>query len=551
MNLAELVVKCLEIEGVTHVFAVPGEENAHMMFALEKSSIEVVVTRHEQGAGFMAEAYGRLIGTPAVALATLGPGASNLLTPVADANMDHAPLIAITGQGATTRLHKTSHQIIDVERLFEPVTKWVQSIRNPQSAPEIMRKAMRLARAEKPGAVVIELPEDVAALDADGFTPLKPERFRRPVARQHEITEFLERLAKARSPLIIAGNGTIRNRASEALRRIAAATGIGVVSTFMGKGAVDIDSDTCLYTIGLGQKDYILEAIDASDLIICIGYDLAEYPPARWNPNCRTDVVHIDFAAAEIDANYQPKLELIGDIGDILTAISHGLEAQQQRPTYDLAKQRAVRAKMHDDIVRHENDDAVGAIKPQKAIADLRAALGPNDVLLSGVGAHKMWVARYYHCHAPNTCLIPNGYCSMGSALPGAIGARIALPDSKIVALVGDGDLLMNVQEMETAARLRSDITVMVWVDDAYGLIAWKQQDEFGSHTDLSFGNPDWSLLARSFGWWHQHVEDSKNLRSAIDAALNQRGPSMVTLPIDYRENAKLSARLGALEVRG
>ena len=549
MNVAELLVACLEREGVTHVFALPGEENADVMFALEASDIEVVMTRHEQGAGFMAEVYGRLKGTPAVALATLGPGASNLLTPIADANMDHAPLVAITGQGSTRRLHKESHQIIDVERMFEPVTKWSHSIRHVASVPEVMRKAIRLARSEKPGAVVVELPEDLAALDTDA-KPLEPLRFKRPTATAETIDSFVARLQSAERPLIIAGNGAVRTRASRALRDFVAQTGIGVVSTFMGKGAVDCELSECLFSIGLSQRDYIVEAIEDADLIICVGYDLVEYPPARWNPGCSTDVVHIDFDPAEIDEDYQPCLELVGDIAETFETVV-GEMAKLDFPRHQIASQLAVRKRMLDELAAEKDDASEGALKPQKVLWDIRAALAPNDILISGVGAHKMWVARYYHCREPNTCLIPNGYCSMGGALPGAIGAKLAKPNNRVVVVAGDGDFLMNVQEMETAQRLGSDITVIVWVDDAYGLIAWKQEDEFGRHTPLGFGNPDWASLAKSFGWWHAHVTKSVNLKSTLESALAFQGPSLLTLPIDYRENAKLSERLGRLEVRG
>lgn len=549
MNGAELLVACLEKEGISFAFGVPGEENADLMFALENSSITFINTRHEQGAAFMAEFYGRLTGEPALCIATLGPGATNLLTAVADANMDRAPLIAIAGQGAVRRLHKESHQIINIEDLFQPITKWSIAVRDGESIPELVRKAVRLARSEKPGAVLLELPEDIAHTQLDESEPLRVKRFKRPLPDPVTTNEVFDRLKNAKQPIIIAGNGAIRTRASRELRRLCDLTGIGVMSTFMGKGAVDKDADYCLFTIGLTQKDIIINALEESDLILTIGYDMVEYPPEIWNPGCNTDVVHIDFYPAEIDKNYQPAIELVGDIAGGLRTLSEKF-IQSGIPDYDLKIQNSVRTAMLDDFAEHAKDDTQDAIRPQKVIWDVRDALGPNDVLMSGVGAHKLWVARYYHCHEPNTCLIPNGFCSMGAVLPGAIGASIAQPDINIVAIVGDGDFLMNVQEMETAKRLESNITMLIWEDFGYGLIEWKQQQEFGKHTDLSFNNPDWNKLASAFGWNGRYVNRSTDLSEALKESITHKGPSMIVVPIDYRENDKLIEKLGKVTMR-
>ncbi|MEL6289328.1 MAG: acetolactate synthase large subunit [Pseudomonadota bacterium] len=548
MKASDLLVQCLEREGVDTVFALPGEENADVTFSLEKSSIRVVLTRHEQGAGFMANAWGRLKGTPAICLATLGPGATNLVTPVAEGNMDHAPIIALTGQGATSRLHKESHQIINVEDMFLPVTKWAASVRTPQSIPELVRKAVRVARAEKPGAVLLELPEDIAGMDVDS-APLTPHRFFRPTADASIIADAAERIAAARAPLIIAGNGAIRTRASRALRVLCDQTGIGVLSTFMGKGAVDKDAPYCLYTIGLSQKDIVHRAVEEADLVITVGYDMVEYPPQLWNVRGEQNLVHLDFYPAEIDAHYQPACEVVGDIAGSLELLTDAL-AKRDDLGFDFSVQRAVRDEMAGELARHADDTGEAPVRPQKAVADLRAALGPDDILLSGVGAHKMWIARHYHCHSPNTCLIPNGFCSMGGAFPGAIGAKLAMPDRKVVAVCGDGDFLMNVQEMETARRLDLDLVVLVWVDGGYGLIAWKQENEEGRHTPLSFGNPDWNGLAASFGWHGHAVTQAEELLPTLRKALDEAGPSLVSLPIDYRENRLLTERLGHIDMR-
>ena len=325
MKTSDLLVRCLEREGIEYVFGVPGEENADFMLSLEDSSIQFILTRHEQGAAFMAEAYGRLTGNPAVCLGTLGPGATNLLTGVADANMDRAPLICITGQGATSRQHKESHQIMNVVDMYEPVTKWSQTITDPDAVPEIVRKAVRVARREKPGAVLIELPENLAKRDA-ATDPIEPRRFRRPVPDDKIVDRAYELLRTARSPVIIAGNGAIRRRASHQLRQLCERTGIGVMSTFMGKGAVDMDAPYSLFTIGLGQRDYVVDALEAADVVITLGYDMVEYPPSRWNAGGdRCAVIHIDFEPAEIDRDYHPDVEVVGDLAHCLWMLNKRL----------------------------------------------------------------------------------------------------------------------------------------------------------------------------------------------------------------------------------
>ena len=546
MKASDLFVRCLEKEGIEYVFGVPGEENADFMISLEQSaSVRFILTRHEQGAAFMAEIYGRLTGTPAGCLGTLGPGATNLITGVADSNMDRAPMIVLTGQGSTERLHKESHQIMDVVHMFEPVTKWTTSVRHANTIPEIVRKAMRLARTEKPGAVHIELPEDIAKLETSA-TPMAPKRFRRSVPDDKIVDKAFALIRGARKPVIIAGNGTIRRRASKQLRMLCDTTGFGVISTFMAKGCVDMDAEYCLYTIGLGSKDRVSLAVDDADLVITLGFDMVEYQPRLWNPDGTKRIVHADFLPAEIDQHYHPDVELIGDLAHTLWMLNKRFDAAGI-PDYDLSVQRKIRADMSADLEEHADDDTDGAIRPQKALWDARQVLGPKDILLSDVGAHKMWIARHYHCHEPNTCLIPNGFCSMGSALPGAIAAKLVCPDQRVLAVCGDGGFLMNVQEMETARRLNSDIVVLVWEDGAYGLIAWKQDHEFNRHTDLAFGNPNWLTLATSFGWNGHRVTRSRDFKNTLEAAFEEDGPSLVVIPIDYRENQLLTQRLGEI----
>ncbi|MGH1441499.1 MAG: acetolactate synthase large subunit [Cellvibrionaceae bacterium] len=546
MQASDLFVKCLEEEGIEYIFGVPGEENADFMMSLEKSDkIRFILTRHEQGAAFMAEIYGRLTGNPAGCLGTLGPGSTNLITGVADSNMDRAPMLVLTGQGASTRLHKESHQVMDVVEMFSAVTKWATTVWHPDNIPEIVRKAVRVARTEKPGATHIELPEDIAKLPSKK-APLKVHKFLRSVPDPEIIDIAYERIKKAKRPIILAGNGCIRRRASEQLRLLCEKTGIGVMSTFMAKGCVDMDADYCMYTVGLGAKDIPSCAIDNSDLIIAIGFDMVEYHPKLWNDGNQTEVMHIDFLPAEIDEDYHPRTEIVGDIAHALEMLNEKIDSHGGFD-HDFSVQRSTREMMTKELAIHKDDSGNGPIRPQKALWDARQVLGPHDILLSDVGAHKMWIARHYHCHEPNTCLIPNGFCSMGFALPGAVAASLVYPDRRILAICGDGGFMMNGQEMETAYRLKSNITVMVWEDGGYGLISWKQENEFDRSTDLAFTNPDWLQLAKAFNWNGHLVTEAEKLEETLEKTFNEEGPSLLVIPIDYNENKLLTKRFKEL----
>jgi acetolactate synthase-1/2/3 large subunit len=544
MKAAELFVKCLEAEGVDYIFGVPGEENAHFMMALEDSPIQFVLTRHEQGAAFMANAIGRLTGKAAVCLGTLGPGATNLVTGVADANMDHAPVIVITGQADIRRQHKESHQPMDVVGLFKPVTKWAHSIIHPDNIPEVVRKAFKLAEEEKPGACHIELPEDIAQMNA-ATQPIEPERVRRPVPDDKIVDRAMALLRDAKRPLILAGNGAIRKRASKQLRLFVEATGIDVVTTFMGKGAIPYNWPQSLYTIGLQSKDVVACAVDASDIVITLGYDLVEYHPRFWNEGNKHKIIDIDFQPAVVDEHYRVDIEIVGDLAHTLWMMNERVAAEPLH--FDIRQHRATRDEMTADLATHKDDDTEGIIRPQKVLWDTREVMGPDDILLSDVGAHKMWIARHYHCVVPNTCLIPNGFCSMGFALPGAIGAKLVHPDRRVLAVCGDAGFMMNVQEMETAKRLGTNVVAMVWEDKSYGLIEWKQETEFGKHVDLSFENPDFMMLADAFGWRGLRADNARDLRDTLEVAFDSGRPALVVVPIDYSENIKLSKRLGNL----
>ena len=549
IKVSDLFVRSLEAEGVERIFGVPGEENADMMMSLMDSSIEFVLCRHEQAAAFMADAYGRLTGKAGVCLATLGPGATNLVTGIADANMDRAPVVAIIGQASSDRLHKESHQNMDSLEMFRPISKWAQTIRNGASTPEVVRKAFKLAQIEKPGAAVIELPEDIAKHRVTDPGQLSTYKARRPGADYKSVAAAVEAIAAAKHPIILAGNGAVRKRAAKQLRRLARKTGIGVINTFMGKGAVSLDDPHCLFTMGLQGRDHASSIMEQADTIIAVGYDLVEYAPQFWNTGAAKTIVHIDFTTSEVDSAYDVSVGVVGDIADALWQINEALNTRfhGKLPLFDIAGRAEIRKMIVDDLHAEAADESF-PMKPQRAVNDIRAALGPADIVLSDVGAHKMWVSRYYNCIEPNTCLISNGFCSMGFALPGAIGAKYAHPDSKVVAVCGDAGFLMNVQDLETAVRKKVAFVCVIWVDGEYGLIKWKQQNQFdGKHSDLAFENPDFELLARAFGMWGRTLTGPGQFGAALEEALAQDGPALIAVPIDYAENRKMTERLGDL----
>ena len=550
MKASDLFIKCLEDEGVTRVFGLPGEENADFMLSLKKSKkIEFILCRHEQSAAFMADAYGRLTGKAGVCLSTLGPGVTNLMTGLADANMDYAPVVAIIGQGSTKRLHKESHQIMDSIGMVNPISKWAQTILSSKNITEVVRKAFKLAEVEKPGVTVIEFPEDIAKEEISDL-PIKPTLIRRPAADYRAVDEALDLILKSKKPIILAGNGTVRKRASNRLRILAKNLGIGVINTFMGKGGVSKEDEHCLFTIGLGSGDYNNLAIDESDLVIAIGYDLVEYSPSAWNrlEKGKKKIIHIDYTPAEIDKDYLPSVEIISDLAAALYQLNKGLIdrlGEKKLPLFNIKSRKKLRDEMINDLEMNNDDDSF-PMKPQRILSDVRKFMGDEDILISDVGAHKMWVAREYNCTKPNTCLISNGFCTMGFALPASIGAKMAFPHKKILSINGDAGFLMNVQDLETAVRYKINIIVVVWLDGSYGLIKWKQQVHFdGEHSELRFKNPNFEYLAKSLGMWGIEVTSCDELIPALNEAAKQKGPAIIGIPVDYEENMRLTQRLG------
>jgi acetolactate synthase-1/2/3 large subunit len=537
MNTAELLVKCLENEGVQYVFGLPGEENMAVLESLKGSSIQFITTRHEQGAAFMADVYGRLTGKAGVCLSTLGPGATNLMTGVADANLDGAPLVAITGQVGTDRMHIESHQYLDLVAMFAPVTKWNSQIVRPSNTPEIIRKGFKLAQAEKPGAVHIDLPENIAGMEAIG-QPLQRDKREKVYSAYHSMNEAAVAISKAKNPIILVGNGALRANASDALTEFATQLNIPVVNTFMGKGAIPYTHPLSLWTTGLQKRDYISCAFEKSDLVIAIGYDLIEYSPKKWNPEGKIPIIHISATPSEVDSSYIPMAEIVGDISDSLNEILRRSDRTGKPEPYGLKLRSYIRR----DYEQYADDDGF-PIKPQKLIYDLRQVLGPEDIVISDVGAHKMWIARHFHCDRPNTCIISNGFAAMGIAIPGAMAAKLVNPHLKVVAATGDGGFMMNCQELETALRVGTPFVTIVFNDGGYGLIEWKQEDHYGDSSFIKFGNPDFVKFAESMGLKGYRVESATDLVPILKEALAQDVPTVIDCPVDYRENARFSQR--------
>jgi acetolactate synthase-1/2/3 large subunit len=536
---SDLFVECLEAEGVRHVFGIPGEETLDFNESLERSSIAFVPVRHEQGGAYMADMYGRLTRTAGVCLGTLGPGATNLVTGVADAFLDHAPLVALTGQGDLERMHKESHQFIDVVSMFKPVTKWNVRLQSPGVIPEVVRKAFKVAQAQKPGPTHIELPEDVMAAQVAAAPLPVPDRVRRPTPSPEELEEAAAIIRGASQPIILAGNGVARVGAAAELRAFAAATGIGVAETFMGKGLLDFEDEHALGTVGLQERDYALAGFEDADVVITVGYDLVEHSPSNWNGRRDHTIVCLDTAPVEVDEFFMTKIDLIGDLSTILGELTAQLGGGP----------RSVPGSRLDDIVLGRfaagRDDDAFPVTPPRALWEIRQALGRRDILVSDVGLHKLWIARMFPAHEPDTVFIANGLAGMGIALPTAIAAKLVHPDRKVVTVNGDGGFLMNVQELETAVRLRTPIVNVIWENQQFGSIVWKQEKKFGRHFGTDFTNPDFVKLADAFGmpaWRIGAVDDfGPTLRRALDLDV----PSLIVLPIDYGMDVAISEELG------
>ena len=539
MKAAELLVKCLENEKVEYIFGIPGEENIDVMDALLDSPIRFVTTHHEQGAAFMADVYGRLTGRAGVCMATLGPGATNLITGVADANMDRAPVVAIAGQGATTRLHKESHQILNLVSMFHPITKYATQVLDPAIVPEVVRKAFKVAQTEKPGATFIDFPENIAEMTVDKV-PIKVQTAYSSEAPAAKIQKAATLISAAKAPVILAGNGVIRQGAAEALVAFAETLNIPVANTFMAKGVMPFSNPLSLGTIGLKARDLPWFAFEKADVVICVGYDMVEYHPDTWNPDGNKTIVHLDAQPAEVDEHYILAVGVLGDIASSLRALAERATPQAAAPF------KAVRQALEADRAEYANDTGF-PVKPQKIVWDLREVLGPDDIAISDVGAHKMWMSRMYRAERPNTCIISNGFAAMGIAVPGAIAAKLAYPDRTVVAVTGDAGFMMNSQEIETALRMKTPIVVLIWNDSEYGLITWHQLRHFGRPSHIAFKNPDFVKYAESFGAKGYRVERGEDLVPTLKRAIADDTVVIIDCPVDYAQNMLLTARLKAM----
>jgi len=540
MTAADLLVRCLEAEGVEYIFGIPGEETLSLMDSLSRSRIRFILTRHEGGAAFMANVYGRLTGRPAVCLATLGPGATNLLTGVADAYLDRSPLVAITGQVSLSQVHKEAHQYINLVEIFRPATKWNARIESPGVIPEVVRKAFKLAQQEKPGATHLELPEDLAGMEAEG-EPLFPTPISYPQPNPTAVKEASRLIEQASYPMVLSGHGVIRREASRELATLAHRLSLPVANTFMGMGTMDCRDELSLSTVGLHERDWVMCGLDRADVVLAVGYDPVEYEPRFWNRGRTKRLIHLDTTPAGVDAHYNPEVEMVSELKDGLLAL-----AQTCSPRPEPAGQATLRRFISGELAQYWTD-ASFPVKPQRVIADLRRALGEEDILVSDVGAHKVWVARLFPAYRPNTVVISNGFASMGIAIPGAMAAKLAFPQRKVVAVVGDGGFMMTAAELETAKRLGLPFVVVVWADGGLGMIEWKQMKRYGRSFGVSFTNPDFVLLAQALGLPGFRVTRTEEFLPTLLQALELDRPSIIEVPVDYRENMRLTEKLGRL----
>ena len=544
-TVADLLVRCLEHEGVRFVFGLPGEENILFTDAVSRSSsIRYVLVRHEQAASFMAEIYGRITGQAGVCSSTLGPGAINLLLGTADATTNSTPVVAISAQVGLNRIYKESHQSVDLVSMFDPVTKWSALVPNPAAGPEMMRKAFKLAQTERPGAVYLAVPEDVESMAVPAaLVPLAVNVPRPDEPSQSQIDRAVQVLLSAQRPVVLAGHGAARAGAGEALIRFSERLGLPVATTFHGKGVFPDDHPNALGAVGFMHHDYVNFGFDEADVIISVGYELQEFDPIRINPDGDKRILHLSRFPAEVDNHYTVEVGVQADLGRTLDALSKATGRRFDRATSG----ERIRSLLAGELARGAADDSFPLI-PQRIVADTRAALERHDIVLADTGAVKMWMARLYPTYEPNTCLLSNGLSTMAFSVPGAIGAKLARPQSRVLAAVGDGAFLMNSQEIETALRERVPIAILVWVDDAYGLIKWKMEMELGHSTAIGFTNPDFVAYAESFGARGHRITEAGQLLPALREALVADTVSVIACPVDYSENLRLTESLGELD---
>ena len=535
MKSSDLFIKVLEEEGVEYIFGVPGEENLDFLNSLKDSSIKLILTRHEQAAGFMAATYGRLTGMTGVCLSTLGPGATNLVTAAAYAQLAAMPMVMITGQKPIKHSKQGRFQILDVVEMMKPLTKYTHSIVSGNNIPSRVREAFRISQEERPGASHLELPEDVAGEDVSETQPLPRSRARRPIAEGKAVKQAVEMIEKAKSPLLLIGAGSNRKMPARMLRSFVDKTNIPFISTQMGKGVLDERDPLFLGNAALSANDFLHRAIANADLIINVGHDDIEKPPFIMESDS-FEVIHINFSSAEVDPVYFPQLEVIGDISNSIWQIKERILPQGSWDfSYALKVKKAVDAHLLEGA-----DDPRFPMLPQRFVADVREAMPSNGIIALDNGVYKIWFARNYKAYEPNTVLLDNALATMGAGLPSAMGAHMVHPDRKVMAICGDGGFMMNAQELETAVRLKMNLICLILRDNSYGMIRWKQANLGFKDFGLEYDNPDFVNFAKCHGAHGYRVEKTEEFVPLLKKCHDTPGVHVVELPVDYSENDRI-----------
>jgi acetolactate synthase I/II/III large subunit len=530
---SDLLVAALEKEGVAYIFAIPGEENLDVLESLRRSKIKLVLTRHEQAAGFMAATYGRLTGRAGVCLTTLGPGALNLTTAAAYAHLGAMPMVMITGQKAIRSSRQARFQIVDIVATMRPLTKMATQIVSAQSIPTLVRDAFRVAQQERPGPVHLEVPEDIAA-DAAAADIIPPHVVELPVAPVVAIERAVAMIAGASRPLVMLGAAASRPQLAEPLSAFVRRCKIPFFNTQMGKGAVNAGSSLYMGTAALSERDWVHEAIDQADLIISIGHDTVEKPPFLMGHN-GPQVIHVGATPATVEQVYFPQAEIVGDVGASLAAIADRLEGKLPNASALLGLREGILAR----LAERSTEDRF-PLTPQRIVHDVRQVMPPDGIVALDNGMYKIWFARNYRTSVANTLLLDNALATMGAGLPSAIAASLIHPDRRVLAVCGDGGFMMNSQELETAVRLKLNLVVLVLEDRAYGMIRWKQEVDGFSDFGLDFGNPDFVAYAKSYGARGSRVGKASELSTMLEAAFREGGVHLVVAPIDYSENMRV-----------
>ncbi len=537
MKASDLFVRALEAEGVEYVFAIPGEENLDLLESLRGSKIRLIVTRHEQAAGFMAATYGRLTGNSGVCLSTLGPGATNLVTAAAYAQLGGMPMVMVTGQKPIKSSKQGQFQIIDIVDMMQPLTKFTRTIISGDNIPAHVREAFRQAEEERPGATHLELPEDIAR-EHSTMPVLEPSYTRRPIAEEKAIRQATEAIAGSRKPLLLIGAGANRKLTAKMLREFVEKLGIPAITTQMGKGVIDESGPHFIGNTALSDGDFVHRAIDQADLIINVGHDVVEKPPFFMRPG-GAEVVHINFNSARVDPVYFPQIEVVGDIANSLWQLKEKLEPQEH---WSFADAHRIRDALHKHIFEGCGDDSF-PIRPQRLVKDVRDVIPDDGIIALDNGMYKIWFARNYPAHAPNTVLLDNALATMGAGLPSAMAAKLVYPDRKVLAICGDGGFMMNSQELETAVRLKQDLVILLLRDDGYGMIKWKQKQMDFHDFGLDFGNPDFVVYAQSYGAHGHRIGATAELKPLIEQCCAEGGVHLIDVPVNYSDNDRILNR--------